>query len=195
MSNINKEKGAGVLLVFGVIFVVIIVGILIVNVMVSPPEDDNGEKEEEDVFEAQYEVMAGNMKFIFKEAIDMGSVLRTGNPRSEDLVTTERFIKVTIGAVNEGTNSIAGRDWEVEKIIDEEGRIFEPLREFNVREWLPEDNGCHTIVHPGFSPKRCTQIYEVANISERLKAKVVSSERGDDGEDFIDLFVIPASNL
>jgi len=201
MKNKKYQKGAGILLVLGVIFVIVVIAAIILRLALGgggePSNGENGNEEPQ----PQYEVTVGNIKFIFKEAINEGKVLEKedGNfptwQEPEDLETTEKFIKVTIGAQNVGKENIDGLYWEVMEILDEEGRVFEALNDRDVEAWTPEDNGCNTLLKPGFTPTDCVKIYEVANVSTQLKVKVVSKERKNEGEGFVDLFVVPEGDL
>jgi len=60
--------------------------------------------------------------------------------------------------------------WYFFEVIDSRGREFWATEKaFN---WLPEENQCGENLHPGFPPKKCTKIFEVAAESTGLKAIV-----------------------
>ncbi len=198
-NKINYQKGANVLVIVGVIFVAIIIAALVFRFVVSPPAP---KPEDQELKEPQpvYEVTVGNLKFHFEKAIDRSNSLPEAEgyfqwQKKEGLTTTERFVEVTIGVTNIGKENIDGREWSIEEVIDEEDRVFPPMNMRELEPWLPEDNKCDTLLKPGFTPSLCTKMYEVAEISNRLKIKVVSKEKKNEGEDFIDLFVVPEGEL
>lgn len=187
----NKQKGASVLMLLGIILVVVVLSLLILRVMISPDPEIRDNDVDDPYKEPRYELDLGNVRFIFQEAVDKGRILvRPPGERGGNLESTERFIKVTIGARNIGRMTIGGRNWKINNLIDGEGRVFEPKgREVN--DWLPEDNMCGENLYPGFSPLYCSKIYEVANVSRNLQVEVESEA----GIDYVDLFVIPESDL
>lgn len=202
MRNKKYQKGAGILLILGVIFVIVVVAAIVLRLALGrggePSNGENGGNEEP---QPQYEITVGNIKFIFKEAINEGKVLEKEDgvfpswQDPADFETTEKFIKLTIGAQNVGKENIEGQYWEVMEIIDEDGRIFEALTDYDVKAWVPVENGCNTLLKPGFTPTDCVKIYEVANVSTQLKVKVVSKEGKNEGEGLVDLFVVPEGDL
>jgi hypothetical protein len=145
----------------------------------------------------------GNIKFVFIESRDLGSVLRASQRTNQasswvkDIPTTERFIIVTIGAQNKGKENIENRAWDIGNIIDAEGRNFEPSDGYTIDAWLPEDNSCGVLLKPEFDPVPCTKIYEVSKISTGLKIMVMSGKNnepnkissGDFDQELIDLII------
>jgi len=140
----------------------------------------------EEVPVAVYEATIGDVKFTFESAKDMGKTLfasQSNNPNWEDnLTTTEKFIKVTVGAQNLGSGYIRANVWDLGNIIDSEGRNYEPLTDNKVGSWLPEDNLCGSLLKPAFAPTSCVKIYEVAKISTGLKIQVMASVKSGSGE-------------
>lgn len=127
-----------------------------------------------------YEQTLGDIKFIFMQARDVGSILRGANSRNpnwqKDLPTTERFVVVTIGAQNKGLVNIKEQVWDIGNIVDSEGRNFTPSQ-YNVDSWLPDPNLCGALLKPDFQPTPCVKIYEVSKISKGLKIQVVANKK------------------
>lgn len=134
---------------------------------------------------ATYEITKNDIKFTFQDAQNMGSILKGALSKSpsyqKDKVSTENFIKVTIGAQNKGKENTPDNSWDIGNIIDSDGRIFIPFS-YDINPWLPEPNLCGDILKPEFAPTSCTKIYEVARISKDLKIEVISSKKGTDGK-------------
>ena len=145
----------------------------------NPAEIETGPK-------VVYEATVGAIKFTFQEARDMGSILRgslSRNPNwQKDIVTTERYIKVAIGAQNKGKQNIEDRTWNLGNIIDSEGRIFVPEEDYTIDAWLPQPDLCGALLKPEFAPTACAKIYEVAKISQGLKVEVKAGQKNASGE-------------
>src|SRR3989344_4220460 len=119
MKNIFKHsRGATstILLVLGVVLIIVIVVVYIVirtgaikNAGTKPATT------EETVTGPPppvYDTNIGDVKFIFIQAQDLGNNLTSPNKSfSSNLTTTEKFIKVTIGAQNVGKLNIAQQSW------------------------------------------------------------------------------------
>ncbi|MCD6550348.1 hypothetical protein J7K24_02265 [bacterium] len=150
------------------------------NINPSPPEESPPSIIEEPV----YEVKIGDVKFRIKEVKDRGNKLSAVDAyswRPSDLITTEKFIEVTIEVQNIGTKDIKG-GWDMKNIFDKEGREFAPYPE--ALPWVSPDSDCGAILKPGFSPTLCTKIYEVAKISSGLRVQV---NVRNVGSDYLDL--------
>lgn len=122
-----------------------------------------------------YEATLGNIKFTFQEARDMGKTLVGTKSRfpdwQQDLITTEKYIMVTVGAQNKGKENIPERVWDIGNIVDSEGRNYVPLD--NIADaWGPDPNLCSALLKPEFAPTPCVKIYEVSRISAGLKINV-----------------------
>lgn len=149
----------------------------------APPkpivEDSTGPK-------VVYEAVLGDIKFTFIEARDMGKILAGLKSRypdwQKDLVTTEKFIIVTIGAQNKGKENIPERVWDIGNIIDSEGRNYVPLDQL-ADAWQPDPNLCSALLKPEFAALPCVKIYEVSRISTGLKI-VVSSFKKESATDY-----------
>ncbi len=178
----NKSSGqvSRLLLVLAIIVLVAVIITFLIMKMATPPPKPPASAEPT-VPLPVYEQTLGNIRFVFQSARDRGDTLRaseTKNPGSwqKDLTTTERFIMITIGAQNKGKENIAERSWDIENIIDSEGRNFVPLEGYTVDQWLPEQNLCSTLLKPEFDPTPCTKIYEVSKKSTGLKIRVITGK-------------------
>ena len=174
------------MLIFGGIIIgVVIMVVLVINSLSKPAPLP----EEEEEIGPVYEMVVGDIKFELEEVRNKGNMLYVSesnepDSRRKDLTTTERFIKLTIAVENVGKDNIEGRDWDIQELIDSEGRRFYALPEADI--WISESSRCRTLLKPGFTPTLCTKIYEVAKISTGLKVKVYSKEyKGADY--FVDL--------
>ena len=158
------------LMLVGIVAGVAVIGIVLISVFSKPPPPPPEPEEPPLVFEVEL----GDVKFNIEEVVDMGNLLlgeeRTVGQKRGDLSTTERFILVTVGAENIGTENIRSGDWLVEGLVDSVGRKFYYTRQADP--WLPLESSCNSILKPGFSPTYCSKIYEVANVATGLQVKV-----------------------
>ena len=81
-----------------------------------------------------------------------------------------------------GLENIAERSWDIENIVDSQGREFVPL-DYNANPWLPDPNLCGTLLKPAFDPTPCIKIYEVSKVSAGLKIRVITG-KGNDQNNF-----------
>jgi hypothetical protein len=177
------------ILIAGIAIIILIVLVFVIlKVVKKPPPPPPVEKKQEPV----YETIVGNVKFKLVEAKDRGNRLlasESKNPEyiKEDLVTTDRFIEVTISAENIGKDNIPQNLWDMEELVDKEGRKFYSSPQFD--QWVVRESKCGALLKPGFTPTPCTKIYEVANVATGLKVKVsvktVGTQKG--GEGLIDI--------
>ncbi len=196
-KNINKSSGqiARILLALAIL---VLVAMAIAYIVVSRTKPrvipvDDPEPEVKPV----YETTVGNIRFVFLEAEDKGSVLR-GKDSSfpdwqEDVTTTERFIEVIVGAQNVGKVNTEPRIWDIGEIVDSEGRNFVPTLQ-DIRNFLPEEDLCGAILLPSFEPTPCKKIYEVAKVSKDLKIKVFIYKEGSSSEreeSIVDIKLMP----
>lgn len=171
----NKELGqvSRLLLVLAIIiFVAAIIVFVVLRATTAPPKPTI---KEPTVPKTVYDATLGDIKFTFQEARDVGKILFGLKSRfpdwQKDLTTTEKFIIVQIGAQNKGKENVPERVWNIENIIDSEGRNFVPLD--NIADaWLPETNLCSALLKPEFAATPCIKIYEVSKISTGLKINV-----------------------
>lgn len=179
----NKESGQAsrLLLVLAVIVLVAVVIVFLVMKMANPapkPPHTTGPGVELPIYEQQL----GNIRFIFENSKDLGNVLKASDAKGQyssylnDLVTPGRFIMVTVGAQNKGKYNVQERAWDIQNIIDSEGRNFIQLDQYKAEPWLPEGNLCGALLKPEFEPSLCTKIYEVSKISTGLKINVVTGK-------------------
>ncbi len=178
----NKELGqvSKLLLVLAIIVLVaVIITYLVIKMATPAPEPSSISKPL--VPQPVYEITFGNIRFVWEASIDMGDVLRVSEAREDsyaqkNITTTERFIKVTIGAQNKGKINTDERSWDIENIIDSEGRNFVPIENYTISPWLPSSNLCGTLLKPEFEPTPCTKMYEVSKKSSGLKIKVITGK-------------------
>lgn len=189
-SSINKSSGQAsrTLLILAIIILVAVVfSYLVIKVAENPPSKIPNQ--EPIVPQPVYEQTLGDIRFIFQEARDLGSVLygsQSKNPEwQQDLKTTERFIKVVVAAQNKGKENVRSGSWNIENIVDSEGRNYVPLT--NVSQWLPEKELCGDLLKPEFEPTPCVKIYEVSKVSTGLKIRVKNVTKSSDA--LIDLIV------
>ena len=176
----KKESGqvSKLLLVLAVIVLAaIIITYLVMKAATAPPPPPVATPT---IPQPVYQQTLGDIKFIYMQARDMGSVLKGSQSRNpnwqKDLPTTERFIKVTIGAQNKGLTNIKERVWDIGNIVDSEGRNFTPSQ-YNVDSWLPDPNLCGALLKPDFEPTQCVKIYEVSKVSKGLKIQVIANRK------------------
>lgn len=182
-SKFTKMDGQKQLIVLGVMIVIAIVFIAVIAMTMMAPKPPPEPPEPPGPV---YEVTLGDFEFKLEKAKDRGNILevselerKISNPKAAS--TTEKYIEVTIGTRNVGTESIRAGRWDVKEIVDSAGREFNYSK--SLVPWISMDNNCGGELKPGFSPTLCTRIYEVAKIATGLQVKVES----DDGSDFIDL--------
>lgn len=177
----NKSAGQAskLLLVLAVIVLVaVIITFLIMKMAEKPPKPQ--EPTGPVVVTPVYERLLGNIRFIFVSAIDRGNALKVSdikNPRyssyqQKNFTTTEKFIQVTVGAQNNGTENTENNAWGIGDIVDSQGRKFVALEGYNVSPWLPDPDLCGTLLKPAFDPTPCTKIYEVSKASTGFKIEV-----------------------
>lgn len=198
----QKGQVSRLLLVLAIIVLVAVVIVYLVVGMAERPAAPV-ENPTQNIPQPHYEQTLGNIKFVFIESRDLGSVLRASQRINQasswvkDVITTERFIIVTIGAQNKGKENIENRAWDIGNIVDDEGRNFEPSDGYTIDAWLSEDNSCGVLLKPEFDPVPCTKIYEVSKISTGLKIMVMSGKNnepnkissGDFDQELIDLII------
>ncbi|MDP2741379.1 MAG: hypothetical protein Q8O66_01665 [bacterium] len=187
--NLIKEKGQAsrtLLILAIIILVAVVISYLVIKVAENPPKNPTATPP---IAQPVYEQTLGDIRYIFQEARDFGGALsgsQSRNPQwQEDLKTTERFIKVVVAAQNKGKENIKNGSWDIENIVDSEGRNFVPLT--NVSQWLPEKNLCGELLKPEFDPIPCAKIYEVSKISTGLKIRIKNTTNS--GNALIDLIV------
>lgn len=164
-----------------VIFVAVIITFLVLRMATPPPAPS--EPVEPAVEMPKYEAQLGDIRFVFQSAINRGKTLKASeiinkqySSWSKDYSTVERFIQVTIGAQNKGKENIEERAWDMQNIVDSEGREFTPVTGYNVTPWLPSPDKCGALLKPEFDPVPCVKIYEVSTESTGLKIRVITGK-------------------
>jgi len=127
------------------------------------------------------EATVGNVKFKLVEVKDLGNRLKvseSNEPKSfqSDLVTTERFLKVTVSAENLRKDNIPLGGWDITEVYDKDDRKF--YTPMDTRIWIPNDSKCGEVLKPSFTATLCTKIYEVAKTSTDLKIQVSVRDAG-----------------
>jgi hypothetical protein len=189
MKKKSGEISSKILIGGGIVLFLIIIFLIVSNLTKKPPPPP---KETEKKEELVYEIVVGDVKFKLVEAKERGNTLKVSEsvyPERvrEDLVTTDRFIEVTISAENVGKDNIPPYSWDIEELVDKEERKFYSPPETSP--WIPKESKCGALLKPGFTPTLCTKIYEVANVAKDLKVKVTVKGVGigKGGEGFINL--------
>jgi len=197
-KKINKELGQAsrLLLVLAVVVLVaVLITFLIMKMAEKPPKPTTPTTS---VPLPVYEKQLGDINFIFESAIDKGNVLKVsdikdnqyGYSSQNNLTTGERFIQVTVGAQNKGTENTEQNAWDIENIVDSKGRNFVPDDQSTVGPWLPNPDLCGALLKPAFQPTPCTKIYEVSKVSTGLKITVViKKDNGKKDSFLLDLIV------
>ncbi|MEK7664927.1 MAG: hypothetical protein AAB361_02180 [Patescibacteria group bacterium] len=177
-NKINKSSGVAasrtLLIIAIIILVAVAISYAIIRIAENPPKSTR--PPDDIVPQPIYEQTIEGIRIIFQEAKDFGSVLKgsqSKNPQwQEDIKTTEKFIKVTVAAQNKEKENTRSGNWDIENIVDSEGRNYVPMN--GVDQWLPEKNLCGNLLKPDFAPIPCAKIYEVSRISAGLKIRVTS---------------------
>jgi len=181
----NKQNGQAsrALLVLAVVVLVAVIITFLVMKMAEKPSSPVKNTTTTAVLPV-YEQTLGNIRFVYESSINRGSVLKASDiiKNSQNTYSSQKdlnisnpgakFILVTVGAQNMGaTNTVQGA-WDIENIVDSQGRNFVPLSGNLVNAWLPYPNLCSTLLKPAFDPTPCTKIYEVSKESTGLKIRV-----------------------
>lgn len=184
-KDIDKSKGqvSRLLLVLAIIILVAVVITYLILKMAEKPQKPEAPMTTE-VPMPVYEKQLGDIRFIFKSAIDRGVVLKTSQIVNKTYSSYKKdfdssggkFIQVTIGAQNKGTQNTAQRAWDIENIVDSENREFVSLADNYIKAWLPEENFCGALLKPQFEPVSCTKMYEVSKESTGLKIRVITGK-------------------
>jgi hypothetical protein len=186
----NSQAGSVVKIMLALViacFVAILIAFIVIKSADRPVKPPVVDPDIVKVPEAVYEATVNDIKITFQEAINFGSVLlgiNSNSPKSQkDLLTTEKFIKITIGGQNKGKIDTPRNVWNLGNIIDSEGRNFIP-NSHDANPWISKENGCGDILKPEFTPTACSRIYEVSKASSGLKVEVLVSKKDDDGVEY-----------
>ena len=121
-----------------------------------------------------YEATLSDIKFSIVSSENLGSVLKSKTTYESDLTTTEKFIKVVVGAQNKGKNNIAQYSWDVGDIVDADGRHFVSINE-RAYSFLPRPDLCGALLKPEFDAVPCVKYYEVSKVATGLKVTVITT--------------------
>jgi hypothetical protein len=185
--NPSSGKASSILLILAVMLLVLIVGVFLFVKFGATKKSDataTDTQVQEGPPPPVYETQVGDIKFVFQLAQDLGNRLKSPYSYQKDLTTTERFIKVTIGAQNKGKNATVQGAWDVGNIVDSEGRNFVDITT-QAYFYLPSsENHCGDILKPEFDLTPCTKLYEVSKESTALKVRVHANgaATGDKGD-------------
>ncbi|MEK7664266.1 MAG: hypothetical protein AAB340_02405 [Patescibacteria group bacterium] len=167
-----------ILILAGVVLIITIIVFIAIRIT-STKKTDTTEKSqtiteiENESPKPVYDQTIGDIRFVLQSSVNLGGVLKSTIAYQQDLTTTERFIKVTIGAQNKGKSETALSAWELGNIIDSQGRSFIAITN-KAFYFLPKPDLCGVILKPEFTPVPCIRIYEVSKKSEGLKIEVIS---------------------
>ncbi|MBX4200870.1 hypothetical protein KW786_01955 [Candidatus Parcubacteria bacterium] len=193
-ADLSSGKASSILLILAVMILVLIVGVFIFikfGATKKTADQTSTTTEDQGPPPPVYETQVGNVKFMVESAEDLGKVIRsTTTSYQQNLTTTERFIKVIVGAQNKGKENTQQGAWDVGNIIDSEGRNFVSINN-QAYFYLPSQNFCGAILKPEFEFTPCINLYEVSRQSTGLKVKVVAAGGGGSkgGEDLLDLLI------
>jgi hypothetical protein len=180
----NKSSGQAsrLLLVLAIVVLVAVILVFLIMKMTEKPPAP-APKQVSTIQLPVYEKQLGNINFIFQSALDKQTVLKVSDIKNRQYASSNqkdlpvdnlgaKYIEVTVGAQNMGTANTEQNSWNIENIVDSQGRNFVPMTDQSVGPWLPVPDLCGAVLHPAFDPSPCTKIYEVSNQSAGLKIRV-----------------------
>jgi hypothetical protein len=142
-------------------------------------------KNEDCVHPINEEVKAGDLKWKIVKVKNRGSMLRGAenfiSSWMRDKITEGKFIEVEMTVENVGKEPYSFISYSPE-IYDEKKRKF---RDIFALGWIPTEKDCiffHPTIAPGFSPKDCGVIFEVAKDSTNLWLYVPSTDWSEKGK-------------
>lgn len=200
MFKFNKLSGQAsrLLLVLAVVvFVAVIITFLVMKMAEKPPTPNRPDPTPIEL--PVFEQIIGDIRFVYQSSIDRGNTLKASDITDKKYASYQKdlyignsgakFIQVTIGAQNIGNQNTGTNVWDIENVIDSEGRNFTPVG-YNINPWLPENNLCGSLLKPAFDPNPCTKIYEVSKESKGFKIRVIVKKNdGKSDSALIDLIV------
>mgnify|MGYP001596981172 CR=1 FL=1 len=190
----SRQKGAVsktlIIAVVAVILVIIIIFIVVRFTSVNKSESSktgnppaNGQPEPP---KPVYETTLGDVRFSLGSADDLGNIIKSNLSYQNDLTTTEKFIRVVIGAQNKGKANLPQYSWDIGNIVDSEGRNFVSIND-KAFYLLPRPDLCGALLKPEFAPVPCVKYYEVSKISKGLKL-VIRVTQPKKEESMLDLY-------
>ncbi len=188
--NFSEGQVSRILIILALILLVVIVIVYGVTKFISTKksqvlETENPLVNPTEIPKPIYQAMIGDTKFLIQSSENLGNILESQLAYENDLNTTEKFIKVVIGAQNKGKNNIAQYSWEVGDVVDSEGRNFISIND-RAYSWLPKPDLCGALLKPEFEPIPCVKYYEVSRVSTNLKIMVKVTQPKKE-ETFLDL--------
>ncbi|MDO8529967.1 MAG: hypothetical protein Q7S10_00960 [bacterium] len=174
--NAQSGKISQTLIVLAVVLLILIVIVFfIVKIASRNPSTSTPEDAENQIPEPEYETTMSDTRFLFVSAQDLGNVLpgKAGSSQ-KDLVTTEKFIRVTVAAQNKGKVNTSQYSWNIGNLVDSDGRNFVPLTQ-RAYYFLPQPDLCGALLKPEFEPTPCVKIYEVSKASTNLKVTLTAT--------------------
>lgn len=181
LKKLQRSKGAvsSILLVLAIILIVVIVVVFVVITIASNrnnnnnnPGNPNEPQGPPEPPKPVYETNIGDIRFVFQSAVNLGSILVSKDLRyQQNITTTEKFIRVIIGAQNKGKLNIPKNSWDIGNIIDADGKNFVSIND-QAYAFLPQPSSCGNLLKPDFEPTPCLKLYEVAKTSKKLKIEV-----------------------
>ncbi len=194
----TKSKGAtsGIFLILGIVLLVVIVIVFVVikinAVKTADKAKQTSSQNSNQPPKPVYQLQLGDVNFTFESAQDMGQVLKSDNQFAKPLTTTEKFIKVIVGAQNKGKINIPQNSWALGNIVDSDGRNFIPVNDSGLTYNTYGVAGCGSLLKPEFEPTPCIKYYEVSKESTGLKVEInvtSGSSIRKKQEGFLDLIV------
>jgi len=176
-NKINKSSGAvSKVLLFLAVAILVVIIVIFIAIKISGNKKAQVTKDKTLVVEKVeppkpvYDLTMQNIKFTFKSAENLGSVLKAKTTYEQDLKTTEKFIKIVVGAQNKSKTNLVQYAWDIGNIVDADGREFTPYDKAFF--YLPKPDLCGAILKPEFEPIPCIKIYEVSKLSKNLKIQI-----------------------
>src|SRR3990167_8787867 len=175
-KKFNSSKGAVstvlIVLVIALMVLVIVLFLVVRSAMIKNASEVPEDETSNELPKPVYETTIADARFVFESAYDFGNILASRDVRLQPhLTTTEKFIKVTIGAQNKGKVNIPQTSWDVGNIVDSDGRNFVSIND-KAYFWLPRPDLCGALLKPEFDPVPCIKYYEVSKASKDLKIQV-----------------------
>ena len=188
----SKQSGqvSKTLIILAVIILVLILLVFAIIRFVQKRPDLKESLPENQKIEPVYETTIQDTRFLFISAENLGSTL-AGRAEfyQKDLNTTEKFIRVTIGAQNKGKVNLPDYSWDMGNIVDSDGRNFVSISE-KAYYFLPQPTSCQSLLKPEFEPTPCVKMYEVSKASTNLKVTVTAINQNSKKQSaFLDLLV------
>lgn len=192
LNNSSGQISKYLIILAVIVFVLIIIVYGIVRFasnrrQEAPPQESQPAVPEQIEIKPVYETQIGDVKFLLLSSENLGNLVVSKTAFEKDLVTTEKFVKVVVGAQNKGKNNIDQFSWDVGNIIDSDGRNFVSIND-RAYSHLPQPDLCGALLKPEFAPLPCVKYYEVSRQSKNLKV-VVRITQPKKQEALIDLIV------